>query len=228
MTKKLDKKDHEKRKGDGVQDYVGRRETGSGKGFKLQKRNNEELDEETEIQINKIKNPKKAPEPFPVRMFPCKRYFSDDSSSDYSSSSDSECETIVSVDELVKKKIKEKITTCDEETSEELLSDEKEHGQSTFNKENSSKYEEKQIEFPLNAAPQEDHTPTEPIEERPNLDSDPDTETQAIQLAKFSSNELMSERIVPASSILVQEDPFSVFSSFYLFRLKFGVSESEK
>lgn len=62
----------------------------------------EELDEETEIQINKIKNPKKAPEPFPVRMFPCKRYFSDDSSSDYSSSSDSECETIVSVDELVK------------------------------------------------------------------------------------------------------------------------------
>ena len=82
--------------------------------------------------------------------------------------------------------------------------------------------DEKQLEFPLNA-PQEDQTRTEPIEERPKLDSDPDTEIQAIQLAKFSSND-MSARIVPASSILVLEDPLSVF----LLLLKFGVFESRK
>ena len=91
--------------------------------------------------------------------------------------------------------------------SDETIAEE----ESKINKVNSSKDEEKQLEFPLNAASQEDHTPTESIEERPNLDSDPDN------------------RIVPASSILVLEDPLSVFPlCFCLFRLKFGVFERRK
>ncbi|KAL1805832.1 hypothetical protein ACET3Z_028900 [Daucus carota] len=121
--------------------------------------------EESEIQTEK-KLPETADEafddsnalePFPVRLYYTKRHFSDDSSStDSSYLSDSD--------------------------SDETIAEE----ESKISKENSSKDEEKQLEFPLNAAPQEDHTRTEPIEERPNLDSDPEN------------------RIVPASSILVK------------------------
>ncbi|KAL8111452.1 hypothetical protein AgCh_019247 [Apium graveolens] len=167
----------------------------------------------------------KAPKPFPVKLYPCKVYFTDDSSTDSSNASDSESEAIAGEESEIQTE-KFKLPEIETETADQpfdysntpkpfpvktyptkvYFSDDSSTDSSYFsysdsdetimeeeskiNKENSSEDGEKQLECPPNVAPAE----------RIELDFNPEAETQAIQLAKFSTSELMSG--VPTSSVL--------------------------
>ncbi|KAK1377129.1 hypothetical protein POM88_033322 [Heracleum sosnowskyi] len=185
-------------------------------------------EEESDIQTHKSQLPKIEietdddpfddwDEPFPVRMYPCKRHFSDDSPTDSSdSTSDSEAIGEEESDIQTQKSQLPKIETFDDSnepfpiimypckrhfsddssTDSSYFSDSDEtiaEEESKINKESSPKDGEKQLEFPSNASPQDDQTPSEPLEE-----------TQAKQLAKSSTTEPISGPTVPTSSILVK------------------------